>query len=87
MNKTNPFWSDEERFLTEATKSLTEAKQWLWTEVNSNNQTVNNSGGPEEGEGMRGEPRIFQYGSSQALAGLACHLSPDKGIRQFCSQN
>ena len=53
-------------------------------EVNSNEQTVNNSGGPEKGRCVRGEPRIFQSGSPQALAGLACHLSSDKGIRQFC---
>ena len=52
-------------------------------EVNSNEQTVNNSGGPEKGRCVRGEPRIFQSGRPQALAGLAGHLSPDKGIRQF----
>ena len=55
-----------------------------WCEVNSNEQTVNNSGGPEKGRCVRGEPRIFQSGSPQALAGLAGHLSPDKGICQFC---
>ena len=53
-------------------------------EVNSNEQTVNNSGGPEKGRCVREEPRIFQSESPQAIAGLAGHLSPDKGIRQFC---
>ena len=53
-------------------------------EVNSNKQAVNNSGGPEKSRCVREEPRIFQFASPQALASLAGHLSPDKGIRQFC---
>ena len=38
-------------------------------EVNSNEQTVNNSGGPEKGRCEREEPRIFQSESPQAIAG------------------
>ena len=53
-------------------------------EVNSNKQAVNNRGGSEKGRCVREEPRIFQSESPQAIAGLAGHLSPDKGIRQFC---
>ena len=61
----------------------TEALSFDACEVNSNEQTVNNSGGPKKGRCVREEPRIFQSESPQALAGLAGHLSPDKGIRQF----
>ena len=66
-------------------KSLHYVLKLAWQfKVNRNEQTFNNSGGPEKGYCVRQGPRIFQSGGPQALASLAGHLSPDKMIRQFC---